>query len=60
MAGSGEVYKRADNKYAFRVRAGNHEVVATDGGQGYDHKVDAKSTLEKLMGGDYNGPITEV
>ncbi len=34
MAGSGEVYQRSDGKYAFRVNAGNHEIVATDGGQG--------------------------
>jgi hypothetical protein len=32
--------------------------VATDGGQGYDDEADAKETLEKLMRGDYNGPIT--
>ena len=30
MAGSGEVYKRADGKFAFRVKASNGEVVATD------------------------------
>ena len=60
MSGTGETYKRADGKYAFRVKAGNHEVVATDGGQGYDHEADAKSTLEKLISGAYNGPITHV
>lgn len=59
MAGSGEVYKRSDGKYAFRVKASNGEVVATDGGQGYEHKTDAHSTLEKLIRGEYNGPIHE-
>ncbi|CAB4955191.1 unannotated protein [freshwater metagenome] len=59
MPGSGEVYKRADGKFAFRVKASNGEVVATDGGQGYSNKADARSTLEKLMRGDYNGKITE-
>ncbi len=58
MAGSGEVFRRTDGKYAFRVRAGNQEVVATDGGQGYDHAADAKSTLQKLLAGDYDGPVT--
>ncbi|MEA2494801.1 MAG: hypothetical protein QOJ29_2712 [Thermoleophilaceae bacterium] len=58
MAGSGQVYERADGKYAFRVKAANGEIVATDGGQGYDDEADAKETLEKLMRGDYNGPIT--
>jgi uncharacterized protein YegP (UPF0339 family) len=60
MAGSGEIYTRSDGKFAFRVRSRNNQVVATDGSQGYDNKADAKSTLEKLMRGDYNGPIKEV
>jgi uncharacterized protein YegP (UPF0339 family) len=57
MAGKGEIYKRTDDKWGFRVKASNGQVVATDGGQGYSAKSDAKSTLEKLMGGDYDGPI---
>jgi uncharacterized protein YegP (UPF0339 family) len=57
MAGKGEIYKRNDDKWAFRIKASNGEIVATDGGQGYSAKSDAKSTLEKLMRGDYNGPI---
>jgi uncharacterized protein YegP (UPF0339 family) len=32
MAGKGEIYKRKDGKFPFRVRASNGEVVATDGG----------------------------
>ena len=60
MAGKGEVYKRADGKWAFRVKASNGETVATDGGQGYSAKADAKSTLRKLMAGDYNGDIAEL
>lgn len=60
MAGTGEVYKRADGKYAFRVKAANGEIVATDGGQGYNDKANAKTTLEKLMRGDYNGTISEL
>lgn len=60
MAGKGEVYKRADGKYGFRVKAANGEQVASDGGQGYNNKTDAKATLEKLLRGDYNGPITEL
>jgi uncharacterized protein YegP (UPF0339 family) len=57
MAGKGELYKRNDDKWAFRVKASNGEIVATDGGQGYSAKADAKATLEKLMRGDYDGPI---
>lgn len=57
MAGKGEVYKRNDEKWAFRVKASNGEIVATDGGQGYSAKGDAQATLEKLMKGTYDGPI---
>lgn len=59
MAGKGELYERHDKKWAFRVKASNGETVATDGGQGYEAKSSARSTLEKLMRGDYNGPIEE-
>jgi uncharacterized protein YegP (UPF0339 family) len=60
MAGTGELYKRNDGKWAFRVKASNGEIVATDGGQGYSAKADAQSTLTKLIGGTYDGPITVV
>jgi uncharacterized protein YegP (UPF0339 family) len=60
VAGKGEVYKRADGKWAFRVKASNGETVATDGGQGYESKASARSTLEKLLKGTYDGPVTEL
>lgn len=60
MAGSGEVYKRKDGNWAFRVKASNGQVVATDGGQGYSDKSSAVSTLTKLLAGEYNGDIDEV
>jgi uncharacterized protein YegP (UPF0339 family) len=60
MAGKGEIYKRNDDKWAFRVKASNGEVVATDGGQGYEAKASARSTLEKLLSGAYDGDIVEV
>ena len=55
----GEIFKRADGKFGFRVTASNGQVVATDGGQGYSGKGDAKSTLEKLLNGDYKGDIKD-
>ena len=58
--GSGELYQRADFKWAFRIKASNGQIVATDGGQGYESKSDARDTLEKVMGGEYDGPIEEV
>ena len=56
---AGELYTRADGKFGFRVHASNGQVVATDGGQGYSAKSDARSTLEKLLKGDYDGAITD-
>jgi len=40
------------------VKASNGQIVAT--GQGYVSKSNARRTLEKLMGGGYDGPIEEV
>ena len=60
MAGSGELFKGSDGKWAFRVKASNGRVVATDGGPpGYKSKSEARSVLSKLLKGDYNGPIRE-
>lgn len=56
--GSGEIYTRADGKYAFRVKASNGQIVASS--QGYIAKTDARSTLTSLMTGGYDGPIVEV
>lgn len=60
MAGKGELYKRADGNWGFRVKASNGQQVASDGGQGYSSKADARSTLERLLKGEYDGPIDEV
>ena len=54
MAGKGELYQRKDSKWAFRVRAANGQCVATDGSRGYESKRSAKSTLTKLLAGDYD------
>jgi len=43
-----EVYKREDGKWAFRVRAANGEIIATDGGQGYENRGDAERTVKQL------------
>lgn len=34
-------------------------VVATDGGQGYSDKSDAKATLTRLLAGEYQGDIAD-
>lgn len=57
MAGSGEIYQDKAGKFRFRVKASNGQIVAN--GQGYATKASAKSTLTKLLAGQYDGPITE-
>jgi uncharacterized protein YegP (UPF0339 family) len=60
MAGKGEVYRRHDGKWAWRIKASNSQIVATDGGQGYDNRAGARKTLEKVMVGDYAGRIDDL
>lgn len=59
MPGKGELFKRKDGSFGFRVYASNGQVVATDGGQGYASRASARSTLEKLLKGAYDGPVSE-
>ena len=44
-----EVYKRTDKKYAWRLRAKNKNIIATDGGQGYENKADAVDMADKIV-----------
>ncbi len=60
VASSGELYRRTDGKWAFRIKASNGEIVATDGGLGYELKSDARGTLEKVMRGEFDGLIEVV
>jgi uncharacterized protein YegP (UPF0339 family) len=60
MAGSGELYRRSDGKWAWRIKAANGQIVAIDGGQGYESNTHARSTMEKVISGQYNGPIKEL
>ena len=57
MAGKGELYRQRNGKWAFRVKASNGQIVAQS--QGYSAKSSARSTLEKLLSGAYDGPIEE-
>jgi len=53
VAAKGELYQRKDGKWAFRVKAANGQIVATDGGQGYASRASANNTLTKLLAGAY-------
>ena len=59
MAGSGELFKDASGKWSFRVKASNGTVVAIDDGPGYKAKSEARSVLQRLLKGGYDGPIRE-
>lgn len=44
-----EVFRRSDGKYAWRMVAGNGRIIATDGGQGYERRIDAISMVRELF-----------
>lgn len=45
----GQLYRRSDGRWAWRVVAANGQVVATDGGQGYERRLDAVNTYDELF-----------
>lgn len=48
-----EVYKRTDGKFAWRLKAGNGEIIATDGGQGFENKFDAGASAVAVVAGHH-------
>lgn len=58
-----EVYKRADGKYAWRITVGkgdNADIVVTDGGQGYEHKIDCLAGLFGNFFGEWDESFLEL
>jgi len=49
------LYRRADGLWAWRLTADNGEIVATDGGQGYENEADARQTADRVVSGYYAG-----
>lgn len=47
------LYQRSDGKWAWRLRADNGAVIATDGGQGYENEADARSMADSIIAGNY-------
>lgn len=47
------VWQRADGKWAWRLRADNNEIIATDGGQGYENEKDARDIADRIVGGEF-------
>jgi len=48
-----EHYRRADNKWAWRIKVGAN-VVATDGGQGYENEIDCLASLFGIWFGTWD------
>ncbi len=48
-----EIYRRADRKWAWRLKADNGFIVATDGGQGYEDKSTCKQYGVAVTTGAY-------
>jgi uncharacterized protein YegP (UPF0339 family) len=48
------LYRRADGKWTWHLLA-NGDIIATDGGQGYDNLTDARLMIERIIGGYYAG-----
>ncbi|MCZ4327481.1 DUF1508 domain-containing protein [Brachybacterium paraconglomeratum] len=46
------IYKRADGKWAWNLKV-NGDIVATDGGQGYENESDARTMADRVVGGYY-------
>lgn len=53
MNGQLEVYRRKDRRWAWRLVAANGQVVATDGGQGYERRVDARRMAQSILAGTF-------
>lgn len=47
------LFKRSDGKWAWNLKADNGEIIATDGGQGYDNEADARNMADRIIGGEF-------
>jgi uncharacterized protein YegP (UPF0339 family) len=47
------LYVRSDGKWAWRLKADNGEIIATDGGQGYENEDDARAMADSIIRGDF-------
>ena len=54
-----EPYKRDDGKHAWRVKVGD-DIIATDGGQGYENKKDMLDAYFGMYFGTYDESFLEL
>lgn len=52
MAAIRLLYKRADGNWAWHLQSGSN-IIATDGGQGYENEGDARTMADRVIGGYY-------
>lgn len=46
------IYQREDQKWAWRL-VSNGDIIATDGGQGYENEADCRTMADKVVSGAY-------
>ena len=44
-----QFYRRTDRRWAWRLRASNGQVIATDGGQGYEDLAECERMAEVVL-----------
>lgn len=47
------VYQRSDGLWAWRITSDNGNIIATDGGQGYENRTDCEDMFNKIRAGAY-------
>lgn len=47
------LYQRNDDKWAWQLKADNGDIIATDGGQGYNDEGEARKMADAIIGGNY-------
>ena len=47
------IYERPDGKWGWRLKADNGNIIATDGGQGYDDQSFCRKMADAIIGGAY-------
>lgn len=47
------LYRRTDGKWAWHLKVGSN-IVATDGGQGYENESDAREIADRVIEGHYS------
>lgn len=48
-----EIYQREDGRWAWRLRASNGQIIATDGSQGYENRADCEEIANAVVSGRY-------